>query len=434
MQTATYLIGRHRTLFNLRIQLVVFAHFGREVLAGRLPARGFFGFLDRLRYFLSKMRENKYVTASGTTKINLYVPGYPSPAFFKACAKVATIGVKQPCISVLLSVTSACRFRCAHCYQRFDRGKDMPIELLTDVVRRLDAMGVAFFNIEGGDPFLAYDRLHAVCAAVTNGEIWVNSTGEGITDERLTALRGLGMKGVMFSLHAPDEETVNRFMGRDSAWSTMLRGMECCRAVGVDIAVNSCLLRPAYSDGTFERLMDLARELGVTIIQLIKPKPSGAWLDTELDPFTEDDLAHVTRLVHDYNNAPQFRTYPFIAAQIIDERADMFGCTAGGTDRFYINAKGDVQPCEFLNISFGNLRDEDFDSIYNRMRKTFDIPGSRWLCETCAHDIHALRDFSGSDTLPLDPSLSMQIHAHWNRGEPGDFYRYADVRFRTPGS
>ncbi len=49
----------------------------------------------------------------------------------------------------------------------------------------------------------------------------------------------------------------------------------------------------------------------------------------------------------------------------------MFVCTAGGTDRFYINAKGDVQTYEFLNFLFGNIGEEDFLTIYNRMRDHF---------------------------------------------------------------
>ncbi|MBR9974719.1 MAG: radical SAM protein [Bacteroidetes bacterium] len=431
MNTATFHIGIRRSLLNQYIKLRVFAHFLGEVIAGRMPARVFPGFLERLLYFLSKMCDNKYVTTSGTTKINLYVPGFPSKAFYKACSKVATVGRKQPCISVLLSVTKACRFRCEHCYQKHDRGTDLPIDLLVDVVRRLDAMGVAFFNIEGGDPFLAYDRLEAVCAAVGTGEIWVNSTGDGITAERLRTLRALGMKGVMFSLHSPDPETVNRFMGRPHAWDTMIEGMRHCREAGIDIAVNSCLLRPAFYDGTFERLLELTRSLGVTIIQLIKPKPSGAWLGSDLERFSDADLAHVEGLVRRYNNERRYRNYPFIAAQIHDERADQFGCTAGGTDRFYINAKGDVQPCEFLNISFGNVQREDFDDIYRRMREVFDIPGDRWLCETCARDIHALRVASGSEVLPLDEDLSRRVYTQWRRGDCPDFYAHADVAHRN---
>ena len=50
--------------------------------------------------------------------------------------------------------------------------------------------GVAFFNIEGGDPFLVYDRLKVICEAIDDrSEIWINSTGDGITLERMEELK-----------------------------------------------------------------------------------------------------------------------------------------------------------------------------------------------------------------------------------------------------
>ncbi|PLX33480.1 MAG: radical SAM protein [Ignavibacteria bacterium] len=431
MSSPVFLTGRRKAVYNQYIKLRVFLHFLGEAITGKLPWKGFPGFLDRLLYFLAKMKENKYVTTQGTTKINLYVPGFPSAAFFKACRKVSPIGEKQPCISVLLSVTSGCRFRCEHCYQKHDRGKDVPIDDLVDVVRQLDAMGVAFFNIEGGDPFLAYDRLKAACAAVTTGEIMVNSTGDGITCDRLEELRELNVRGVMFSLHAPDEEDVNSFMGRDNAWDTMLEGIACCHNVGMDVTFNTCMLRNAFYDGTFDRVMDRAHTFGASLIQLIKPKPSGAWLGEDVSFFSPSDLAHVEKLVRTYNNDPKYAHYPFIAAQIHDERADMFGCTAGGTDRFYINAKGDVQPCEFLNISYGNIQNEPFEQIFRRMRESFDMPGDRWLCESCAPEIHRLHQESGSPSLPLSEELSARVHENCDRGACPDFYHYVDVRHRT---
>ena len=109
---------------------------------------------------------------------------------------------------------------------------------------------------------------------------------------------------------------------------------------------------------------------------------------------------------------------------------DAFGCTAGGTDRFYVNAKGDVQPCEFLNISFGNILDEPFDRIYDRMREVFDVPGDRWLCEAYAHDVHALHTASGAHSLPLAPDLTAQLVAGWDRGSSADFYQQVETRFR----
>lgn len=422
MNSISYLIGSRRSLYNQYIKIVVLGHVLGQVVLGHMPRKGSIGFLKRLLFFLSKMKDNKYVKTASGTKINLYVPAFPSKAFFKAIKKVASVEKKMPCVSVLLSVTSGCRYRCEHCYQKYDIGKDVKIEYLLDVVRTLDRMGVAFFNIEGGEPFLVYERLKAVCAAVTTGEIWVNSTGDGMTRERLLELRGLGVKGIMFSLHASEPEAINRFMGRNDAWDNLRAGASMCHECGLDVAANSCLMRPDYFDGSFQRVMDVARSLGVSIIQLIKPKPSGGWLGSPVDSFSRDDLTHIERLTLEYNNMPAYKDYPFIAAQIADERADMFGCTSGGTDRFYVNAKGDVQPCEFLNISFGNIQHEPFEKIYERMRTEFEIPGDAWLCEKYAGEIYAQYQAGGVRSLPLNPEQSARIYREWDRGSCPDFY------------
>jgi MoaA/NifB/PqqE/SkfB family radical SAM enzyme len=254
------------------------------------------------------------------------------------------------------------------------------------------------------------------------GEIWINSTGDGMTEEKLLELKRIGVKGFMFSLHSSDPDKIVEFMKNDKAWENLKNGIALCHKAGFEVAANTCILKEDYFNGTFDRILERARELGISIIQLIKPKPSGGWLGSELDHFSRKELDEIEKMVHRYNNDPAYRSFPFIAAQIIDERSDMFGCTAGGTDRFYINAKGDVQPCEFLNISYGNIKEEEFETIYERMRESFAVPGSNWLCEACSSDIAELVQIHGVKSLPLSKELSGIVINKWDRGEQPDFY------------
>ena len=419
--------GFARLFFLQRLKIVIFFHFLPAIFSGQMKPGQFLKFMKRLLFFLAKLRHNKFVRIGERTRIDLYVPGFPGPAFYTACQKFSVMHQKLPCATALISVTSACRYDCPHCYQRFDKGKDMPIETLVHAVHQLQDLGVAFFNIEGGDPFLVYERLRRVCAAIDGrSEIWINSTGDGMTRDRLQELKDLNLSAIMFSLHAADPATLNRFMHSDSAWDTMIQGIDLCHRTDIPVAFNTCITKEDFFNGEFEKIMEKAKELNGCLLQLIKPKPAGGRMDKGVETITPGDMAAIRQKIHTYNHGRNFRSYPPISAQIIEESPEVFGCTAGGTDRFYINAKGDMQPCEFLNLSFGNIVQEDFSTVYGRMRACFEKPGRMWLCEAYAS---AIRDLAGKGpVLPLDPEKSKIIYQTWDRGKPTELYKMVEEK------
>ncbi len=421
--------GLSKLAFNIRLSLDRTLFFGNDWLAGRLTIRQYILTLWRLLTFLGKMQHNKFTSIDDKIRLGLYIPGFPSRAFDQATRKFATFGTKSPNTTVLISLTSACTYRCEHCYQHLDKGPDSALEPILVAAGELQDRGTAFVNIEGGDPFLTYDRLRRLCEVIDDrSEIWINSAGKGITLERLCELKSLGLTAVMFSMHSHDPETMNRFMGKSDAWQSMVEGVAFCHQADVAVAFNCCLTLEQFADGTFEAVMEQARSFGACLIQLIKPKAAGNWLHSHHSAFPVLVLESITRKVARYNTHPDYAGYPSISAQIVEESPEVFGCTAGGTDRFYINAKGDIQPCEFLNISFGNLNQEPFGKIFDRMRKVFDRPGETWLCEKYSSHVARLMKENSLDRLPLPETQSREIYETWDRGPQTDLYRKIEDR------
>lgn len=416
--------GFSKELIALKIQLYTFFHYTAKMLSRELSFRKYIRVLKRLLFFLSSMKHNKFVKIGKRVKINLYVPGFPSKAFYTACDKVLEFDNKMPCITTLISVTSACKYNCEHCYQKYDTGKDVDIEVLVDTVKKLQNKGVAFFNIEGGEPFLVFDRLLRLCNTIDErSEILINATGEGMTLEKLEQLaQRNNLLGIMFSLHTHSSVETNKFMGSDRAWQNMVNGIELCHKAGIAVTFNSCLLKNAFYDGSFEKVMAVAKEFNGAILQLIKPKPAGGWLNSSLEKFTREDENYLLEKVDTYNLKGSHNSETFISAMIREESSALFGCTAGAVDRFYINAKGDVQPCEFLNISFGNIATDNFDTIYATMRETFKESSTCLLCEKYAGEIAKIKEQENLKTLPLTPELSKRIYQEWNRDGKVDFY------------
>jgi len=416
------LFGFHKFLFLLKVKIQVAYYYFKEYLHDK-NLRRFILILKRLNLFIGKLEHNKFAQIGENVRLDMYVPGFPSKAFYTACNKFTVFNEKLPCVVALVSVTSACTYHCEHCYQRFDIGKDVDINKLISAVKYLQDSGVAFFNIEGGEPFLTFDRLLALCRQIDyRSEIWVNSTGHGITKERLMELKKTSLTAIMFSLHSYKMEDVNAFMGDKNAWQNMVNAIDLCHEAGISVAFNSCLPLADFKNGNFEKVMQQAKDFGGFLIQIIKPKPSGGWLESGVEEYAAEDFALIREKVNKYNLKKEFKDFPAISAQIIEEDPDMFGCTAGGTDRVYINAKGDVQPCEFLNVSFGNIIEEDFEVIFKRMRKVFEIPQTCISCEKYAKDIYKLYHDNNLKQLPLPKELSQQIFDKMDRNRPTRIY------------
>lgn len=415
--------GAAKALLYVGIALHVAVHYGLRPGAFRWDPLRYGLFLRRALILLLAFRHDKAVKTAQGWKLHLYVPAYPSPAFFHTLEAKLLQEPPGP-ISVVYSMTRACRYRCPHCYQGKDRGADVEEAQLCATARELVDRGVAFFDIEGGEPFMRYDRLLALVRALDERtEIWVNTTGDGVTPERLAEIRDAGVAGLFISIHSPHVTVHDTFCNVEGAFDTACRCAWQAREAGLAVAFNSVLGEEELRQGKLPELMALADDLGCHFIQLIHPKPSGGWLGREEDMQQGQEILRQVREAHLHFNSGDSPYQTALAAQAFEEQNRVLGCTAGGIDRFYVNASGELQPCEFLNLSFGNLRKEPFQVVWDRMRHAFPDARSDWLCCTLAPEIHRLFVETGRKHTPLPWTLTRKLVEEWDRGDPTPMYR-----------
>ncbi len=360
---------------------------------------------------------------NGTYKLHLYVPAYPTRAFFKSVENKLIHTPQRP-ITIVYSVTKACTFKCSHCYQRKDRGADIPLDLMLKTIKGISECGVTFLNIEGGDAFLKFKELCAILDSLDDSmEVWINTTGANVTKERLQTLKDKGCCGLMVSIHNDNPQKHDEFVGVDGAYDMAIQTLKWCYEIGLGSAINTVLEKDRIEDGSFVKVMELSKKLNCNFVQLIHPKRAGLWLDNQ-ELATQDKLTidYVLKAHKYYNNALR-KDYPALPAQVEEEQPSKFGCTAGGIDRFYIGASGEVQPCEFLNISFGNVKEEEFKIIFERMRGCFKIPSENWLCTTQAQAIAELMKKYNLTQTPIPFKYARELVENWDRGNPTKLYK-----------
>lgn len=413
-----FITGFPKLLIYVRIALHVAIRYLFKINPLNYPA-----FLRRAAILLLNFRHNKVVRVPSGYKLQLYLPAYPTQAFFRTIESKLIHQPPGPA-TIVYSITRACDYKCPHCYQRNDRGADLSQEKLIETALKARTAGVTMFDIEGGEPFLKFKRLAALLESLGQDvETWVNTHGGPVDTDKLETLKNLGLFGLMISIHSPNVEGHDRFTGVQGSFKAACQAAELGKKLGLTVAINSVLTSEQLDGGQLGELMELARKLDCDFVQLIHPKPAGKWLKASEQIKQNKKHLESVKVKHKLYNSHNRKDYPALAAQVFEERIESLGCTAGGIDRFYVNAAGEVQPCEFLNISFGNVNDEAFEDIFARMRSYFKEPCSNWLCCAISPQIAALVDKYELETTPVPWKYTSELVEKWDRGEPTKLYK-----------
>lgn len=422
MSRGRFITGFGKILLYARIILEIPVYYVMRPEKFDSPA-AYFLFLARALRLLLVFRHNKAVKTEKGWKLHLYLPAYPTPAFYYALESKLLRAEPGP-TTIVFSMTRACAYRCPHCYQRRDGGADLAEDRLLETARQVVDAGVAFFDIEGGEPFLRIPRLLNLVRSLDDRcEIWINSTGDHAAPGLLEELKAAGVFGFMVSVHDPDPAVHDAFTGVPGSYDTAAALIRAVRKLGMAAALNSVLSEAGVRSGALDRLMEQAREWDADFVQLIHPKPAGNWMGATAGMQTDPALVERMRRDHIRYNSRARADFPSLAAQVFEEGREVLGCTAGAVDRFYIGAAGEVQPCEFLNLSFGNVNEEPFPVILSRMRDVFRTPGCDWLCCTQAGAIRQFMEQHGLKQLPLSWPATRLLVETWDRGEPTPVYQ-----------
>lgn len=381
------LLPLERTLFLLQMRTTVFFHYLGKAFRGELPFKKLPSIFKRLLHFNNKQKHAKFMNMPNGIRMGLYIPSFPGKPFFRASEAMCLQGNKVHRAIAVVSITNSCECNCIYCYQRLDKGKELPLEILKKTISEMQDDGVAIFILEGGDPFLAYDRLLEVCKTIDDrSEIWVNTTGNGITRERLLKLQQHGLTALKISVHHHEREKHEEFLRHPGAWDELKDAIKLCHELDIPFSFNSVMHEDDYENGHFIKMMELARNWNAAYIQCLTPRSAGGYIGKNSISYSKEKVQRLGELFTKYNRAISHLAFPAIFCDEYDERA-VFGCTAGGAGRIYMNAQGELQPCQHINVSFGNVKESSYTALIKKAEKIFQSPAKQTACTMIARTV-----------------------------------------------
>jgi len=325
-----------------------------------------------------------------------------------------------------LQLTNKCNMSCVHCYAV--SGSPLPNEMTTNVVFDLidefvDLGGCRLF-LTGGET-LMYKNLDAVICYAKSRHLFVylSTNGFAITEERVDQLVKLGVGSVNVSIDGDNDETHDRFRGKQGGFQKALKALKLFSDKGIPCGSQTTLFKKNLTQSV--NIFNTMHSLGVRYCFFVRMMPQGRGkAHTDLIPtleeyrFARENEYLNRRLNHGMDVYPKRLRQGTIGKR----------CSAG-VSQIYVQADGCCYPCPSLEIqelSFGKYPESSLSEIWNTQREAINelrmFDQKRILyCKGCEHNDICKGGCAGN---------AQHITGNWRNHDP-HFCITMDIRKRV---
>lgn len=309
---------------------------------------------------------------------------------------LSRIKKKQGMRVIDLAVSYDCNLACAHCSAGvLKKGRaTLSLNDYRDIVKQAESLDNLSFNITGGEPLL-WPGLDDLIPALKPEKhyISVQTNGMLLSKERAEALAALGVNCITTSLDSPYREFHNRFRGSIRSYDGVLTAVRHAKNAGMQVLVGTTVTHDNLRSKELERLIHLVNGLGAICLFNLAV-PCGNWEGNSHVVLRGSDRAYLRQLMD---------RFPATSTDHEPGRNGK-GCPAA-MEKIYITPYGDVLPCPFMHVSFGNVRTDKLKDVVMNMRENPYLQGYPGICVAAEdHRFHreVLSKLSDRVNLPAD--------------------------------
>ena len=198
-------------------------------------------------------------------------------------------------------------------------------------------------------------------------DVWILSSGVGLSPTRARQLHSAGLTGVILSLDHWDESRHDQFRGFPGAFRAVARAAAECRAAELVVGLSLCATRAFVSADNLERYADTARALGASFIQLLEPKAVGRYEEQDV-ALRPDQQKILEDFCDRLNQQDGYRDFP--AVSYADYASRSTRCYGAGDRHLYIDTDGSIHACPFCRGTCGSALNGNFETSLAAVRQT----------------------------------------------------------------
>ncbi len=313
---------------------------------------------------------------------------------------------------IFWELTTGCNLRCIHCRANATElmsPSDLDYEQCARIVDEIAEYAPLILVLSGGEPLWRRDVFDiAQRAASKNIRVALATNGTLVDEAMAHRIQDAGIQRVAVSLDGADRQTHDSFRGHAGAFDAAVYGIKCIQELGISTQINTTASQ--HNAHQLPGILRLAQSLKVDAFHLFLLVPVGCGLTIAEDQSIQG--AESERILNWFYDrsldsglelkatcAPHY--YRIVRQRRADARrlgmevpelptrgmnAMTRGCLAGSGVCF-ISHTGEVQPCGYLPLSAGDLKQTPLRQIWEQselfatLRDTGRLEGKCSPCE-----------------------------------------------------
>jgi pyrroloquinoline quinone biosynthesis protein E len=303
--------------------------------------------------------------------------------------------------ALLAEITYRCPLHCPYCSNPTQARNDQELTIneWTRVIREAAALGILQIGFSGGEPLVRRDLPDLVSAA-REANLYTNliTSGIGLDDDRVAALRDAGLDSVQLSFQSDNAHLADEIAGT-RAHQHKLDVAAKIRAAGIPLSLNFVIHRRNID--RLSQMIELAESLQAERVELANVQFYGwAFLNrASLLPTREQVVrAREVATAAKARLAGKIDIF-YVLPDYYETRPKP--CLNGWGQRYLtVNPIGDVLPCPTASsaipdLRFENVRAHELDWIWRESESFNRFRGTEWMPEPCQSCPQRDIDFGG---------------------------------------
>jgi heme b synthase len=225
--------------------------------------------------------------------------------------------------------------------------------------------------------------------------------GTLLTAENSVQLKEVGIQRCSISIDAAEAKYHDEFRGEVGAFKKAMQGIQYLKDAGIEFQINTTVTRNNLH--MFKDIFKLAKDLGASAWHIFLLVPTGRAAELGAEIITADEYEEVLNWFYDFQKTTDMQLKATCAPhyhRILRQRAkeegiavnfENFGLDAvsrgclGGVGFCFISHRGQVQPCGYLDLDCGNVREIPFPEIWAKSPQFLNLRNPDTYDGKCGH-------------------------------------------------